>query len=342
MDILSKALEIKQQKLATQELLDGIHRGDRIILSKAITLIESTRSEDQVQAGELLNAIIDKTGKSIRVGITGVPGVGKSTFIEAFGKLITSKGYKLAVLTIDPTSTRTKGSILGDKTRMEDLAKDPNAFIRPTASGGTLGGVASRTRESIMLCEASGFDFIIVETVGVGQSEVAVRNMVDFFLLLMLPGAGDELQGIKKGIMEMADGLVINKADGDNIKKANQAKAEYQQALHLFPPAESGWATPVLTCSSSNGTGIESVLDMTQQYTAQTKSSDYFERQRSSQAKSWLHEYFDQLLKNDFQKLPVLQKELERLERKVGSKEVSPYVAAQQLLRQYHQIIREG
>lgn len=337
----ASALKIKQQKLAVQELLDGINRGDRIMLSKAITLIESTRSEDQAKAGELLNTIIDKTGNSTRVGITGVPGVGKSTFIEVFGKLITSKGYKLAVLTIDPTSTRTKGSILGDKTRMEDLAKNPNAFIRPSASGGTLGGVTARTRESIMLCEAAGFDFIIVETVGVGQSEVAVRNMVDFFLLLMLPGAGDELQGIKKGIMEMADGLVINKADGDNIKKANQAKAEYQQALHLFPPAESGWTTPVLTCSATAETGIENVLDMILKYASQTKSSTYFETQRSSQAISWLHEYFDQLLKSEFQKFPVLQKELEKSEKKVGSKDTSPYVAAQELLNKYHAVIRQ-
>ena len=326
--------------MTNKELCNGLYHSNRIILSKAITLIESTRAEDQAQAGELLNAIIPHTGNSIRVGITGVPGVGKSTFIEAFGKHLTQNGYQLAVLTIDPTSQRTKGSILGDKTRMEELAKNPNAFIRPSASGGTLGGVTSRTREVIMLCEAAGFNFIIVETVGVGQSEVAVRNMVDFFLLLMLPGAGDELQGIKKGIMEMADGLVINKADGDNIKKANQAKAEYQQALHLFPPAESGWTPPVLTCSATEETGIEKVLDMILQYVAQTKSSIYFESQRAHQATRWLHDYFDHLLKQDLQKFNTLQQDLEQLEKKVSSKVISPYVAAQQLLEHYHQAIR--
>lgn len=329
----------KSPKLSTDEFLSGILKGDRIVLSKAITLIESSRAEDQLQAGNLLNSIGPNTGKSIRVGITGVPGVGKSTFIESFGKLVTARGYHLAVLTIDPTSQRTKGSILGDKTRMEDLAKNPKAFIRPSASGGALGGVTARTRESIMLCEAAGFDFIIVETVGVGQSEVAVNNMVDFFLLLMLAGAGDELQGIKRGIMEMADGLVINKADGDNIKKANQAKSAYEQALHLFPPSESGWTTPVLTCSAITSAGIESVLETILEYVDDTQSSGYFDTQRANQATGWMHEYFDQLLKQDLQNFPALKNEISDLEKKVSAKKLSPYAAAQLALKQYYTFI---
>ncbi len=335
-------MESKSTKPSTDDLVNGLLSGNRILLSKAITLIESSLQEDQVQAGELLNAITPKIGKSIRVGITGVPGVGKSTFIESLGTLITSKGYKLAVLTIDPTSQRSKGSILGDKTRMEELAKNPNAFIRPSASGGALGGVASRTRESIMLCEAAGFNFIIVETVGVGQSEVAVKNMVDFFLLLMLAGAGDELQGIKKGIMEMADGLVINKADGDNIKNAIRAKSEYQQALHLFPPTDSGWVVPVLTCSSILNTGTGEVLEMILKYHSDTKKSGFFEQQRSDQAKSWMHEYFDHLLKMDLIKYPVFQKELTILEEKVSQQEISAYTAAQQAVAYYYQFICEA
>src|SRR5882762_1928043 len=233
-----------------------LHRRDRIILERALTLVESNRAQDRANAEKLVEEILPQTGKSIRIGITGSPGVGKSTFIEALGKYITSLGMKIAVLTIDPTSQKSKGSILADKTRMDELSKDPLAFIRPTAAGDATGGVATATRESVLLCEAAGYEVILVETVGVGQSEVAVRGMVDFFLLLMLAGAGDELQGIKKGIMEMADGLAITKAEGDNVNKAKQAQANFRHALHLFQAPESGWLPHVLTVSALSKSGI--------------------------------------------------------------------------------------
>lgn len=234
-----------KQRLTTEEYANGIASGDRVILAKAISLAESSLPEDQKQSTELLARLNLKTVDTIRIGITGVPGVGKSTFIEAFGKHITSLNKKIAVLTIDPSSQLTKGSILGDKTRMDELSKNPLAFIRPSASGNTLGGTTGRTRECIILCEAAGYEVIVVETVGVGQSETGVKNLVDFFLLLMLAGAGDELQGIKKGIMEMADAMVITKADGDNVKRAKEAQADYQHALHLFSDSASGWKPEV-------------------------------------------------------------------------------------------------
>lgn len=248
-----------KQRLTTEEYATGIVSGDRIILAKGISLVESSIPEDQKQSAELLAKLNHKTGNSIRIGITGVPGVGKSTFIEAFGKHITSLNKKIAVLTIDPSSQLTKGSILGDKTRMDELSKNPLAFIRPSASGSTLGGTTGSTRECILLCEAAGYEVIIVETVGVGQSETGVKNLVDFFLLLMLAGAGDELQGIKKGIMEMADAVVITKADGDNIKRAKGAQADYQHALNLFTDNISGWKPKVLTSSALEHKGIKEV-----------------------------------------------------------------------------------
>jgi LAO/AO transport system kinase len=323
-------------RLSVDEYAHGIQSGNRVILAKAITMVESNLDSDQKQSAELFEKIIHLTGKSVRIGITGVPGVGKSTFIEAFGKHLIDLGKKIAVLTIDPSSSITHGSILGDKTRMETLSKNPHAFIRPTASGNTLGGVASSTREAMLLCEAAGYDVILVETVGVGQSEVAVKNMVDFFLLLMLAGAGDELQGIKKGIMEMADAIVITKADGDNVRKATEARADYQHALHLFPPSESGWITKVLTCSAHSQTGIAETWNMVEDFQTLTQPSGHFIENRKQQSIAWLHEYFNGLLLRDFQKQPALQKEKINLEKQVADQKLSPQAAAHLLLDAYH------
>jgi LAO/AO transport system kinase len=329
-------------RLSTEEYVTGIAAGDRVILAKAITLVESNLANDRTQAAELFEKIISKAGNSVRIGITGVPGVGKSTLIESFGKYITGLGKKIAVLTVDPSSQLTKGSILGDKTRMETLSKNPQAFIRPSASGSTLGGVANSTREAMLLCEAAGYDVILIETVGVGQSEVAVKNMVDFFLLLMLAGAGDELQGIKKGIMEMADSIVITKADGENVRNASEAQAEYQHALHLFPPSESGWITKVLTCSAHTNSGIEEMWKVIDQYKNQTQASGYFTENRKQQSIAWLHEYFDSLLKREIQRFPLLQREKEKLESEVANQKLSPQAAAIQLLNAYHKAIAKA
>lgn len=331
-----------KQRLSTEEYKKGIVAGDRIILGKAITLIESSLAEDQQQATELVDSIISLTGNSIRIGITGVPGVGKSTFIEAFGKYITSIGKKIAVLTIDPSSQLTKGSILGDKTRMDELAKNPMAFIRPSASGNTLGGVTGKTREAILLCEAAGFEVIIIETVGVGQSEVAVKRMVDFFLLLMLAGAGDELQGIKKGIMEMADALVITKADGENIKKAKEAQSDYLHALHLHPASSSGWHPKVLLSSALTHTGIPEVWQAIESFKTTTIQSGYFEQHRKQQGIATFHERFEQLLKHDFEQFTELQKKSATLEQEVADQKLSAYHAAHKLLQAYYQTIKKN
>jgi len=328
-------------RLTVHEYATGILAGDRIVLGKAISLIESNLPSDQEDASQLIEKIIDKTGNSIRIGITGVPGVGKSTFIETFGAYVISQQKKIAVLTIDPSSQLTKGSILGDKTRMDDLSKNPNAFIRPTASGTTLGGVSNKTREAILLCEAAGYDVIMVETVGVGQSEVSVKSMVDFFLLLMLAGAGDELQGIKKGIMEMADAVVITKADGDNVKHATEAQAEYQHAMHLFPSSESGWKPKVLTCSSLTKKGIAETWEMITKYKDQTSKSGFFENNRSKQNTSWLHEYFQHLLKIDFQRFTDIKIELANLEKQIEDKKISVHAAGKKLLSSYRNVLRK-
>ena len=271
------------------DLAQEILKGNITSLGQAITLVESTLPEDEKIAQKLLATCLLKSGNSIRIGITGVPGVGKSTFIETFGKLLTSQGKKVAVLAIDPTSERTKGSILGDKSRMHQLSSDKNAFIRPSPNSGTLGGVANKTRESIILCEAAGFDIILIETVGVGQSETTVNNLVDFFLLLMLAGAGDELQGIKRGIMELADALVITKADGDNCQKAKNAGLEYKSALHLFPAMENGWTPQVSTCSALENTGVEQILETITKFDAQMLSSGWKIKNRKDQNNYWLH-----------------------------------------------------
>ena len=325
----------KRKLLSIEEYMDGIKNGNIPILSQAITLIESSLQQHQELARELVEQCLPLSGRSVRIGITGVPGVGKSTFIEALGSTITAQGHRLAVLAVDPSSERSKGSILGDKTRMETLSADPNAFIRPSPSAGSLGGVARKTRETIILCEAAGFDTIFIETVGVGQSEVAVHSMVDFFLLLMLAGAGDELQGIKRGIMEMADMIAITKADGSNIQKAKLAQAEYQNALHLFPATESGWVPQAVTCSSVNKTGILEIWNTINQYMAFTKANGYFSHRRSQQAKYWMYETINEELKNRFYHSTQVSTMIKWIEHEVTHNKLSSFAAAQKLLDVY-------
>jgi LAO/AO transport system kinase len=333
---------LNNSRLTISQYAEGLASGDRMVLSKAITLIESNLPNDQFLASELINAIISKTGNSIRIGITGVPGVGKSTFIEAFGDVVIKDGKKIAILTIDPSSQITKGSILGDKTRMPSLSKNSNAYIRPTASGNILGGIANRTRESILLCEAAGFNVIVVETVGVGQSEVSVRGMVDFFLLLMLAGAGDELQGIKKGIMEMADAIIITKADNENVQHATKAQSDFQHALHLFPSKHSGWSPTVTVSSAITNKGIDEAWRLIQKFKLKTEASGFFSKQRSDQNVLWFADVFQQMLLNDFQRNTFLQAKLKTLSTSVQNQSVTPYEAAQQLLSEYHASIRKG
>nr|WP_314896491.1 methylmalonyl Co-A mutase-associated GTPase MeaB [uncultured Flavobacterium sp.] len=318
-----------------KELVEGILAGNITALSRAITLVESTNSDHLAKANEVINACLPHANKSVRIGVTGVPGVGKSTFIEAFGKHLTSLGKKVAVLAVDPSSTISHGSILGDKTRMEELVKDENAFIRPSASGETLGGVARKTRETITLCEACGFDTIIIETVGVGQSETAVHSMVDFFLLLKISGAGDELQGIKRGIMEMADAIVINKADGDNIRKANLAKLEFNRALHLFPAKKSGWIPTTATCSAITHEGISDVWKTIEQFLKLTKDNNYFFEKRKEQNQYWMLETINEQLKLNFYNHPEIQQLLDSTKKAVQNDEISPFAAAQLLLETY-------
>ncbi len=332
------AKRIRHQRKALfslDEYVQGIIAGNRMILSKAITLVESLLPAHHQMAQDIIERCLPYAGKCVRIGITGVPGVGKSTFIEAFGTYLTQKGHKVAVLAIDPSSQRTKGSILGDKTRMEDLANDKNAFIRPSPSAGSLGGVAQKTRETSILCEAAGFDVVIIETVGVGQSETAVHSMVDFFLLLMLAGAGDELQGIKRGIMEMADALVINKADGDNYKKATAAKAGYQSALHLFPPAESGWNPKVGLCSSVEKKGIDTVWEMISEYLEKVHENGYFDHKRATQSRQIMFESIDQELKSAFYNDSFIKKEMDFIDKNLLDESLSSYQAAAKLLEIY-------
>ncbi|MBW8327261.1 MAG: methylmalonyl Co-A mutase-associated GTPase MeaB [Prolixibacteraceae bacterium] len=328
----------KKRVLSVQQYVDGILNGDITILSQAVTLVESSKQEHQEIAQEIIVKCLPFSGNSVRIGITGVPGVGKSTFIEAMGKHITAQGQKLAVLAIDPSSERTKGSILGDKTRMEDLSIDPNAYIRPSPSAGSLGGVARKTRETIVLCEAAGFNHIFIETVGVGQSETAVHSMVDFFLLLMLAGAGDELQGIKRGIMEMADAITINKADGNNIEKAGLARVQYMNALHLFPATESGWKPKVLTCSAYMKTGISEIWQTIDEYLGHVKNNGYFQHRRNEQSKFWMYETINEHLRNNFYQDEQIKTLMEESEKRVLKEEISSFVAAKKLLDLYDQI----
>ena len=320
---------------SSQELLKGILSKNISALSRAITLVESTNANHLAKANEVINSCLPHANKSVRIGITGVPGVGKSTFIEAFGKHLTSLGKKIAVLAVDPSSTISHGSILGDKTRMEELVKDKNAYIRPTASGETLGGVARKTRETIILCEAAGFDTIIIETVGVGQSETAVHSMVDFFLLLKISGAGDELQGIKRGIMEMADAIIINKADGDNIKKSQFAKMEFNRALHLFPAKKSGWTPTTSTCSAITQEGIPEVWDTIEKYISHTKNNNFFFEKRKEQNQYWMLETINGRLNLDFYNHPEIKVLLEKTKKAMQNDEISPFAAAQLLLEKY-------
>ena len=320
---------------SSEELVHAILLGNITALSRAITLVESTNTTHLVRANAVIKACLPHANKSIRIGITGVPGVGKSTFIEAFGKHLTGLGKKVAVLAVDPSSTISHGSILGDKTRMDELVKDKNAYIRPSASGDTLGGVARKTRETITLCEACGFDTIIIETVGVGQSETAVHSMVDFFLLLKIAGAGDELQGIKRGIMEMADTIVINKADGDNIRKAQLAKSEFNRALHLFPAKKSGWIPTTATCSAITQNGIPEVWETITKFIKLTKSNDYFNEKRLEQNEYWMLEAINEQLKGNFYNNTDIQNLLESTKKAVQNGEISPFAAAQLLLENY-------
>ncbi|MFK7030860.1 methylmalonyl Co-A mutase-associated GTPase MeaB [Flavobacterium oreochromis] len=331
-------IQIRQNRkanLSTEALIKAILKNDKTALSRAITLVESTNIEHQEKANTIVQNCLPYSNKSIRIGITGVPGVGKSTFIEAFGKLLTSFGKKVAVLAVDPSSSISHGSILGDKTRMEELVKDEYAYIRPSASGESLGGVARKTRESIILCEACGFNVILVETVGVGQSETAVHSMTDFFLLLNLTGAGDELQGIKRGIMEMADLVVINKADGDNTTKAKLAKTEYNRALHLFPEKNSGWIPKVTTCSALEKKGIDSIWQTIEEYIVLTKQNGYFESKRNDQNQYWLLESINEQLKSHFFNHPATLSLLENEKRAIQNNESSPFASAQRLLDNY-------
>lgn len=321
--------------LQLDDYVKGILNKDRSILAKAITLIESALPKHRDLAQQIIEACLPHSGKSIRIGISGVPGVGKSTFIEAFGKLLTGQEHKVAVLAIDPSSNRSKGSILGDKTRMEYLSRDLNAFIRPSPSAGSLGGVAQKTRETIILCEAAGFDVILVETVGVGQSETAVHSMVDFFLLLMLSGAGDELQGIKRGIMEMSDALIINKADGDNISRAKMAKVQYANALHLFPPAPSGWTPKTDICSAFTGEGIDRVWKIIEEYIDYTRQNNYFDQNRKNQETQRFHENIDLGLKEMFYENKSVKTMIEDAELKILNNERTVYTLVTELLQQY-------
>lgn len=300
------------------DLFKEILKGNKVALAKGITLLESSLETDIISSQELISDCLPHSGDSIRIGITGVPGVGKSTFIETFGKILTDKGQKVAVLAIDPTSEKTHGSILGDKSRMNKLAVDENAFIRPSPSSGTLGGVSSKTRDSIILCEAAGFDIILIETVGVGQSETIVNTICDFFLLLMLAGAGDELQGIKRGIMELADMLVITKADGHNLQKANNAKQEYQMALHLFPASENGWTPEVSVCSALENTGIKDIWETINTYNHQMIRNNYKTENRKKQNLYWLHHIIKEELGNKKYNSLVLEGKLDKLEIKLN------------------------
>jgi len=330
---ISKIRKVRKSELSVDDLFDGIQKGDKTALGRAITLVESNQKIHFQKANQIVERCLAKKVDSIRIGITGVPGVGKSTFIEILGKTLTEKGNKVAVLAVDPTSTKSKGSILGDKTRMERLSKEPNAFIRPSSSGASLGGVTRKTRETIPLCEAAGYNIILIETVGVGQSEIAVHGMVDFFLLLKLAGAGDELQGIKRGIVEMADAIVINKADGENLRPAKIAAIEFKRALELYPPKDNGWKPKVLPCSALENDGIEEIWSIIEMYVERNKMSNNFLSKRKQQNKNWLFDTIEERLKSDFFGNETVADEIENYVEKVISEEISPFRAAEKLIQ---------
>lgn len=328
--------------LGVQDFVEGIRRGDRVLLSRAITLLESNQPARRKLGVEILDACMPYRTPSFRVGITGAPGVGKSTFIEAFGQYAGSRNHRIAVLAVDPSSSLTRGSILGDKTRMPGLATADYAYVRPSPAGDSLGGVAQMTRETVLLCEAAGFDFILVETVGVGQSEMAVYSMVDFFLLLLLPGAGDELQGIKRGIVEMADLLVVNKADGERLSLARQARGAYLNALHLFPPKSNGWTPQVLTCSATSGEGIAEIWDAMEQFKTHTMENGAFHRRRQRQALAWFEDQVQSALRFRFRNHPDVKETLQALEQAVLNGRIAPSAAAQKLLEVFTGDTREA
>ncbi|MBP5515906.1 MAG: methylmalonyl Co-A mutase-associated GTPase MeaB [Bacteroidales bacterium] len=332
---LEKMQQKKRNEPSVEQLVDGILHGDRVMLSRAITLVESSRFDHQRKAQQIIEQCLPHSGKSIRLGITGVPGAGKSTTIEALGKMLTALGHKIAVLAIDPSSERSKGSILGDKTRMKELSTDPNAFIRPSPSAGSLGGVARKTREIILLCEAAGFDVVIVETVGVGQSEVAAHSMVDFFLLLQLANTGDELQGIKRGIMEMADMIAINKSDID-IDKSKLAAQQFRNALHLFPLPESQWTVPVMLCSAYSKMGLQEIWNKVTEYVAFTKGNGYFYHKRQQQNLRILDETIENTLKERFYSAPGMEEKLEKVRQDILDSKVSAYTAAEKLIEEQY------
>ena len=321
-----------------QYYVTGVLNQNRLTLARTITLIESTLPAHQKLAREIVNKLLPFTGTSTRIGITGVPGAGKSTYIESFGKMLTSLGHRVAVLAIDPSSSRSGGSILGDKTRMEKLAVDPNAYIRPSPSSGTLGGVGRKTRETMLVCEAAGYDVVIIETVGVGQSETTVASMVDFFLVLMIAGGGDELQGIKKGVLEVADAIVINKADGDNVLRAERARKEYQAALHMLMPNSPNWSPPVLTCSALETTGIKTIWKTILEHREKLTNSGEMESKRKTQALDWMAFLLDEGLRQWFYTNPHIREALPTLRKNVEDKTTSPTAAADTLLTfLYHQ-----
>ena len=337
---LGKFRKKRKGILTLNEYVDGILAGNITVLSQAVTLVESNLPDHYSLAQEIIEKCLPHSGNSFRLGITGVPGAGKSTFIEALGMHIINQKGKLAVLAIDPSSERSRGSILGDKTRMEQLSAQSMAYIRPSPSAGTLGGVARKTRETIILCEAAGFDHIFIETVGVGQSETAVHSMVDFFLLIMLAGAGDELQGIKRGIMEMADAIAINKADGSNIEKAQQARVQYNNALHLFPASPSGWKPEVVTCSALTNNGIADLWEMINRYLDLTIENNYFYSRRKEQSSYWMRESINEKLLFDFYNHPAVKASLKTEENLVLNKVKSSFIAAADLLKTYFDILK--
>lgn len=330
----------RRRELTVSDYVEGIVKGDITTLSQAVTLVESTNIHHQQIAQEVIEKCLPHSGNSIRIGISGVPGAGKSTSIDVFGIHVLEKGGKLAVLAIDPSSERSKGSILGDKTRMEQLSVHPHSFIRPSPAAGSLGGVARKTRETIVLCEAAGFDKIFVETVGVGQSETAVHSMVDFFLLIQLAGTGDELQGIKRGIMEMADGIVINKADGDNVEKAKLAATQFRNALHLFPAPDSGWIPRVMTYSGFYNLGVKEIWDMVYEYIDFVKDNGYFEYRRNEQSKFWMYESINQHLKDSFYNNQMISDMLLAKEQEVLRGNLTSFVAAKDLLDKYFEELK--
>jgi LAO/AO transport system kinase len=325
--------QIPKKQIDVKKVISGLLNGDIVSLSKAITIVESDNVKDISNSNKIISSCLKNRTNSIRIGITGVPGVGKSTFIEAFGNQLTEQGYKVAILAIDPTSTVSRGSIMGDKTRMNTLVNNKNAFIRPSPASSHYGGVAKKTRESIILCEAAGYNIIIVETVGVGQNEISVSEMVDIFLLLKLSGAGDELQGIKRGIIEMADAIIINKADGDNIDESNKAMAEFSMALKLYPTKKSNWVPKVLTCSSINNSGIEPIWKLVLKYISDTKENKFFSENRKHQNKYWLLQTINDKLQSDFFSNDEIKKELENQYNLLDKNKTTPFAAADVLLK---------